>query len=158
MNHFFVQMCQNRKVLTMTLQHGIFARKSVIHTITDTAFELSESISEYYLAWNQYTKDEAIKVGLGPEKIIVLGAPKYINTKEPTEICKADNDVFGVILNNSAFDKHNRCLIEMANQIYNKTGLKYVLRYHPQMGGVEYKSLYNEIMKYFYRHKTYLVN
>ncbi len=142
--NFLVQMCKNSNILTMTLQHGIFARKSVIHTITDTAFELSESISDYYLAWNEYTKDEAIKVGLAPEKVIVLGAPKYINTQEPSGICRSNSNVFGVILNNSAFDVHNRRLIEMANQIYQNSGCKYVLRYHPQMNGSEYKSLYSD--------------
>lgn len=142
--NFLVQVCKKSRVLTMTLQHGIFARKSVIHTITDTAFELSESISDYYLAWNEYTKDEAIKVGLAPEKVKVLGAPKYINSQEPSDICRSNNNVFGVILNNSAFEIHNRRLIDMANQIYLRSGRKYVLRYHPQMNGNEYKSLYNE--------------
>jgi hypothetical protein len=128
----------------MTLQHGIFAKKSAIHTISDTAFELSSSISDYYLAWNEYTKDEAVKVGLQPNKVIVLGAPKYINIKEPESACHAYNDLFGVILNNSAFDTHNRHLVNMANQIYSKTGKKYILRYHPQMKGDEYKSLYGQ--------------
>ncbi len=140
----FVQMCKEKRITSMTLQHGIFARKSVVHTITDTAFELSSSISDYYLAWNEYTKDEAIKVGLKPERVIVLGAPKYINTKEPELPYKADNDIFGVILNNSAFDTHNRHLIDMANQIYKITGKRYILRYHPQMKGDEYRNLYGD--------------
>ena len=140
--NYFTQVSKQKSITTMTLQHGIFARKNEINSITDTAFELSCSISDYYLAWNQYTKDEAIKVGLPSEKIIVLGAPKYINTKEPEKACKAENSTFGVILNNSAFDRHNRCLIDMANDIYDKTGFHYLLRYHPQMNGGEYKELY----------------
>lgn len=141
---FIIQEFKNRGVLTMTLQHGIFARKSKIRSITDTAFEISESVSDYYLAWNQYTRDEAIKIGLNPENVIVLGAPKYISFKEPDSACFSDSNVFGVILNNSAFDLHNRKLIEAANNISKEMNMKYYLRYHPQMKGSEYKDLYNE--------------
>lgn len=140
--NYFVQLCKKKNILTMTLQHGIFARKSTIHTISDTAFELSESISDYYLAWNLYTKDEAVKVGLDADKVVVLGAPKYINTKEPSKPYKSDNKYFGVILNNSAFNEHNKHLVDMANQISDITGYKYILRYHPEMKGDEYKKMY----------------
>ena len=121
--NYMAQLYKKKGVITMTLQHGIFSRKKhIIRSIIDMAFELSESISDYYLAWNQYTKDEAIKVGLNPNRVVVLGAPKYIDFKEPINPHLSKCDVFGVILNNSAFDHHNRKLIEMAEIIYQETG------------------------------------
>ena len=141
---YLVQEFKHRGCLTMTLQHGIFSRKSTLKTLSDTAFELSESISDYYLAWNQYTKDEAVKVGVSKEKIVVLGAPKYIDLKEPEKSIFAENETFGIILNNSSFDVHNRRLIEMANRLSNEIGYKYVVRYHPELSGKEYDCLFEE--------------
>lgn len=141
--NYVVQEFSRLNVVTMTLQHGIFSRKNVLRTISDTAFELSESMSDYFLVWNKYTQDEAVKVGLKREKVIILGVPKFIDISKPTQILASRNKIFGVILNNSAFDIHNRKLIETANEISNITGYKYILRYHPQMHGNEYKILCN---------------
>ena len=139
---FTIQEFKNKGITTMTLQHGIFAKKNVVRSITDTAFEIEDSVSEYYLAWNQYTKDEAMRLGKCKDKVVVLGAPKYINYEEPlTSTCSNEN-IFGVILNNSAFETHNMKLIETANEIARTTDMKYVLRYHPQMNGDEYQKMY----------------
>lgn len=139
--NFVIQLFKKRGITTATLQHGIFAKKNKIKTITDTAFELSSSISDYYLAWNMYTFDEAINVGMDPSKIKILGMPKYIDLKEPKTTLGQENQVFGVILNNSAFDLHNRKLIDTANSFAEKYGYSFWVRYHPQMKGNEYNKL-----------------
>lgn len=149
-----VQFCNNLNVTTMTLQHGIFAKKAVVKSLGDTALELSHSISDYYLAWNQYTKDEAIKVGVNPDKIVVLGVPKFINVDNPAKPLKSQDNTFGVILNNFDFDKHNRKLIDMANQISEKLGLKYVVRYHPALKPDIYKDLCGDNFIRNDNHKT----
>lgn len=141
--NYLVQVFKNRGIITMTMQHGIFARKSHIKSISDTAFELQMSISDYFLAWNTYTQDEAVKVGLEKNRVVVLGAPKFIDAKKPNEVLCCSKNIFGVILNNSAFDFHNKKLVEMANIISESVGYKYVLRYHPQLKGNEYNSLTN---------------
>lgn len=141
--NFVVQLYKNKGVCTATLQHGIFAKKSTIKTITDTAFELSSSISDYYLAWNKYTYDEAIKVGMDSSKIKILGMPKYIDLEEPKSVLGQDNKIFGVILNNSAFDLHNKKLIEIANSFAETYGYSFWVRYHPQMKGNEYNNMFS---------------
>lgn len=142
--NYIVQEFKNRGILTMTLQHGMYSRKNTIKSIADTAFEITGSIADYYLAWNQYTKDEAVKMGVDEKRIVVLGPPRYIDLKEPEIPILAYNNIFGVILNNSSFDEHNRRLISMANQIYDTTGFRFVVRYHPELPEAKYDSMLGE--------------
>lgn len=136
--NYFIQKCKSIGVATMTLQHGTFSRKKNVKTVVDSGIEFSGSLSDYFLAWNEYTKDEALKVGMNSKKIKVLGIPKYCSVKDcktPPNNC---NKVFGVILNNGNLDFYNKKMIECANEIYAKTGYRYVLRYHPWQKGNEY--------------------
>lgn len=140
---FAVQFAKLFEIKTATLQHGIFAKKNIQKTLGDTAFEYSESASDYYLAWNQYTKDECIKVGMDPDKVIICGIPKYAGFI-PEDNASEHKGVFGVILNNSSFDTHNKRLIDSANQISKRIGCKYVIRFHPELKHGKYKELIDE--------------
>lgn len=139
--NIFIQYCKNKLITTCTMQHGIFAKKDIIRSIPDTAVELEKSISDYYLAWNLYTRDQAIKVGLDSRKIKILGIPKYIENTTYEDLEKPKKGIFGVMLNNSEFHTHNVKLIEMANCIANKSGNKYVIRYHPVLDKTVYKDI-----------------
>ncbi len=139
-----MQLFNNYGKTTATLQHGIFAEKETKKELADTALEYKYSESKYYLAWNKYTKEQAIKSGMSPEKIVVLGIPKYIDYCNDTSLLNSEDNVFGIILNNSDFELHNRTLIQMANNISDRLNFKYVVRYHPQMRGNEYNNIINE--------------
>lgn len=138
----FIQYLKNKHIVTMTLQHGIFAKKEVVKNISDTAIELANSSSDYYLAWNEYTKDEALKVGMKSEKIKVLGIPRYINDKGTLEpIYSKNNNIFGIMLNCGDFDEHNRKLLTMAEKIGNALNMQYVVRFHPRLKKGAYQEL-----------------
>lgn len=139
--NYLIQFCNSKNIRTMTLQHGIFARKSNITIINDMAVEFTESPSNYYLAWNEYTKDEAMKVGIPENKIIVLGIPRYSCFEEPPTRQIEKKNCFGVMLNGKNFGLHNKKLIDMANKIYLISGIKFYLRYHPSLKGDEYASM-----------------
>lgn len=141
---YVVQKAKLMGLKTATLQHGIFSEKKDKKALSDTGFEYSESVSDYYFAWNQYTKDEWLKMGLDEKKIIVVGIPKFAgNTTKATDNTKS-LDVFGVILNNSSFDAHNRLLVMTANKISESLGMCYVIRFHPELkGGI--KKAYEEL-------------
>lgn len=142
--NFAVQVAKHYGKLTATLQHGIFSKKVPCKVLSDTAFEYSESIADYYLAWNQYTYDEWKKIGLPIHKIKVLGIPKYINlSSDGVEITDKKN-IFGIMLNNSSFKEHNIRLITMGNEYARRTGMKYVLRYHPELKTDAYQDFIDE--------------
>lgn len=141
-DNYVVQACEASNIVTMTLQHGIFAKKESVDSISDFGLEFTESIADYYLCWNQYTKDEAIKAGMNPERIVVLGIPKYINITNNNTINNYVRNTFGVILNSKSFHIHNQELIKIANEISSSLNVKYIVRYHPQLKGNEYSYLY----------------
>ena len=139
---YAVQIVKGNGIKTATLQHGSFAQKSIKKTISDTAFEYTESVSDYYLAWNKYTKDEWEKIGLDPKKVIVVGIPRYAQPITVEKRIKGDGcKVFGVMLNNGSFDTHNRALIKIANDIAKALKMKYVIRYHPALPDGAYSNL-----------------
>lgn len=140
----FIQYFNNKEITTMTLQHGIFAKKPTPHNASETGFELYASISDFYLAWNKYTFDEAKIAGLSADKIRILGIPKYINYSKPEGQIFSDNNTFGIVLNSKQFDKHNREMINIANQISEKYDYRFLVRYHPQLKGDEYIELYGK--------------
>lgn len=138
----FVQFLKNKKITTMTLQHGIFAKKEIVKNISDTAIELANSSSDYYLAWNDYTKDEALKVGMKEDKIKVLGIPRYVNDKGTTNpIYSINSNTFGIMLNCDDFDEHNRKLLIMAEEIGRALNMQYIVRFHPRLKEGIYKDL-----------------
>lgn len=139
-----IQYFKSNGITTMTLQHGIFAEKTNKQNVSDTAIEYSKSICDYYLAWNEYSRDEAVKVGVNPNKIQVLGIPKYACMKQINSQYYSDNNIFGVVLNNNDFELHNQMLVKMASELSEKTKMKYILRYHPTMKGDEYNHLTND--------------
>lgn len=139
----FIQYAKMNQLITCTLQHGIFAKKDRISSIPDTGVELEYSISDYYLAWNAYTYDEAMKCGRNPQFVKVLGNPKFIGYKYNLIDSNPKRNLFGVILNNSEFDYHNRKLIAMANSIAEELNLNYVIRYHPVLEKDSYIDIVN---------------
>ena len=147
---YCVQKAKIHGKVTATLQHGIFCRKERQKALSDTAFEYSESNSDYYLGWNQYTKDEWSRIGLDENKFIMAGIPRYIDhhfKTYNTNNC-SQKKIFGVMLNNSSFDLHNKSLIKMANLIAESYNIKYVVRYHPELIPNSYDDLIDK--KYFY--------
>lgn len=136
-----IQFFKNLNITTMTLQHGIFEKKPNPRSASETGFELYDSISDWYLAWNEYTVNEAVSLGMSRERVIPLGIPKYINYTAPEHPTASNNRIFGVILHNMASDKHNRQMIDIANQIAEKYDLQFILRYHPSLKGNEYNSI-----------------
>ena len=141
-DYMFVQLFKKRGIKTATLQHAAFVapRKVSSANFEFEGVELCNSTSDYFLAWNPFTKEEAIKSGMSESKIKVLGIPKYINTTVD-DIRHKKTFCFGVVLNAKSFDSLNRRLIQYADFVANKTGYSYYLKYHPQFQEFIYDSL-----------------
>lgn len=138
--NILVQMMKRKDMRTATLQHGYFSAHNIFKGV-----EFRASVSDDFLAWNEYTKDLALECGIPEEKMKVLGIPRYIN--EPVMQQETNDAVFSVILGGRALDEENKKLVNYANLLAEKEGMKYFLRYHPACTGTEYSNLVNE--KYF---------
>lgn len=123
------QYFQHHNIPTITLQHGHF--KSSVY-LSDSAFSFGVAfkgfVSDYFLAWGDYAKEEAISDGISPQKIITVGTLK----DQPNKIEKWEkNRVFGLVLNGRYGYDENRYLLNYADKISEKLDLKYIIRQHP---------------------------
>ena len=125
---YMVQKFKLKGIKTATLQHGQFTAKCG-NSFIDSGVEFRTSGSDYFLCWNKFTRDEAIKSGLKPEKLIIAGIWTYINKER--EVChKNRRGVFGVVISHPSYAKENEILIKAANKLSEKYNLKYYLKLH----------------------------
>lgn len=143
MDYIFVTHMKSKGIKTATLQHAAFiaARDVASDNFEFKGMELSNSTADYFLAWNPFTRDEAIKAGISKDKIKVMGIPKYCYYQENGEVSTEEHGCFGVALNAMSFDSLNRKLIEAANYLARETGLKFYIKYHPQYKDFIYDDL-----------------
>lgn len=137
-DNYFSQYFQQLNIPTATLQHGIqlAPRKGLEDNIDFAGIEFGCFISNYYLAWNEFTRQEAIKAGIKDNQIKVLGISKCIG-KNPL-LKKENSNVIGLILDGKYEEENNIPMIRLLNQLCVKYNIKYKLRYHPDYKGTEY--------------------
>lgn len=138
----YVRECfRQQGITTSTLQHGQFrAARGKETCLTDWSIELEDSGVDYFLAWNQFTVDEAHKTQNTTTNFIPLGIPSFIG-QEPGKWINPDNNIFGVVLGHPINNDENVEMIQIANKIAKSTGYSYVLKYHPHFNGDEYDSI-----------------
>lgn len=142
--NFIVQFFKNRTVKTATLQHGVvLAPRQGVDNVDFVGLELLNSNSDYFLAWNNFTKNEALKAGMPENKIKVLGIIRCIHLEG--KIKKKENlNVFGVVLDGEFTEENNLKLIKIALELSNKLNMRFILRFHPQMDIHKYDHLLAE--------------
>lgn len=137
-DNYFSQYFQKKGIKTATLQHGIqlAPRKEVINNVDFSGIEFGSFVSDYYLAWNEFTKQEAIKAGINENRIIVLGVAKCIGRQPIVSDTKCP--IVGLLLDGIFEDENNLPMINMLNKFCVRHNLKLKLRYHPNYRGNEY--------------------
>lgn len=139
---YVVEYYRLLSVKSASLQHGQFTSWRA-DTFFDCGIEFKTFKSDYFLAWNKYTIDEAIKSGVPKDKLYLAGIWSYIGSKRM--VCKKNNNgVFGVVISHPSWENENTVLIKAANMISAKTGLKYYLKLHPNYAEDAYNSQVNE--------------
>lgn len=129
-------------VESATLQHGQFTSWRA-DNFFDCGIEFKTFKSDYFLVWNQYTIDEAVKAGIPKEKLYLAGIWSYIGSKKMT--CRKNNNgVFGVVISHPSWENENTVLIQAANMISSKYGFKYYLKLHPNYTEDFYKDQVND--------------
>ena len=123
------------------MQHGvILAPHPELNNIDFLGIELTNSISDYFLAWNTFTYKQAIASNINKDKIKILGIPKCIRY-ENLEYKKQYQKVFGLVLNGAFSEEYNREMILIANKFCSKMNFKYILKFHPKFNGNEYDDI-----------------
>lgn len=139
-DNYFTQYCSQKGLITATLQHGSYKASSHNENLFNAGFE--GFISDYFLAWGEYTKKHAIESGIKAQKVICLGVPQYINMIENYEIKKTKN-CFCVILDADNYEKDNDQMIKIADQFAEKVNLKYRIKAHPPTINKDYSTMTN---------------
>ena len=127
---FFVQLMHHYGVKTATLQHGAFTAKRNTELV-NSGVELRTLNSDYFLCWNKFTVDEAIKEGFDQKKCKITGIIGFAKNHKRIVCEEVSNNVFGVVIGHPTFEKENNILIESANLLSQKTGKDYYLKLHP---------------------------
>jgi len=116
------QFSRWENIPTATFQHGIYPASS--EDLFSSGFELF--VSNYFLAWGEYTKECAIASKVLSENIRIVGSLLRVD-----KIKEIPNDpVFGVMLSGSNTGKINLQLLELANDLAQRMGLKYIVKPH----------------------------
>jgi uncharacterized protein YlbG (UPF0298 family) len=128
-DNLFTQICNNKSIITATLQHGQYR---ILKTGKETpdAEAYMNFISNYLLAWGKATAEEFIKAGISEDRIKVLGALKPFSYYESIEL--NETKLFGVILNGDTYYESNLKMLEIAEKFATHTSKKYIIRLHPK--------------------------
>ena len=142
MESYAVEYARLLNVKSIVLQHGQFISWRA-DTFFDCGIEFRTFKSDYFLCWNKYTYDEAIRFGIAPERLVVTGIWSYIGVKR--EKCRQNNNgIFGVVIGHPSWESENQVLIESANLLSSKYNLKYYLKLHPNYPNDAYDSAIND--------------
>lgn len=135
-DNLFTQMANARGAKTVTLQHGQYRVLNEEKEKADVE-AYKNFISDYLLAWGEVTKREFIKGGISGERVLPVGALKSFSdaTIPPKHKFKG---VFGVVLCGEIYIDTNIAMINFANKLAEKYGLKYFLRMHPKNNAERY--------------------
>ena len=139
-DNYFSQLLQASGSTTATLQHGVMLapRSGLEDNIDFVGGEFKNSVSDYFLVWNEFTRREAVKAGISMDKIKVLGIAKCLGLPpfKPTL-----RKTFGVILD-GFYEKENKpVMIEIACSFAKQAGYRFIVRYHPNFRGDEYTDI-----------------
>lgn len=117
------------KIVTATLQHGQFNAWRE-PTYINSGIELLSSPSNFFLCWNKYTQDEALKCGWDINSLPIVGIISNIG-KGQVKCDKPSNKIFGVVLSHPSWEEENVEMIKAANLLAERIGYKYYLKLHP---------------------------
>lgn len=145
-DNLITQMAKNKKIKTITNQHGLY-RRLTRKNISADAEAYKNFISDKIFCWGLATVTEFLKAGINQDRLIITGK---LSQKKPLHPKKASiYKQFGVLLNGENGKFSNKNLIRLANEIAEKTGFRYYIRPHPANKLSEYTNLTNEFFECF---------
>lgn len=139
--NFTSQYLRLKGVKTATVQHGIMLAPRGVDKINldYCGIEFNSFVSDFFLAWNDFTRKEALNSGLSEEKIIIVGCAKciYADKIQP----KNGSRTVGLILDGIMEKENNSDLLDIIKKFCEKMDYKCVVRFHPSYPLSEKKKL-----------------
>jgi hypothetical protein len=140
-SNLLAQICNNKEIVTVTLQHGQYRYLKEGKETPDIEV-YKNFISDYLLCWGQATVDEFLKAGIERERLLKVGALKQFSLNSTKiNIVKREKGrkVFGVILNGETYKQSNDELLNIAEEFAQAMDFHYVIRLHPKNKISNYK-------------------
>lgn len=128
-DNYFTQYCNQKGLITATLQHGQFLESNEEEDFFSSGFE--GFASDYFLAWGEYTKKQAVKSGIQDEKIVCVGVPQYVDDEIKEQKNSNRFGRFCVILDGNDYSKDNDQMVKVVDHFAKKTNLEYSIKLHP---------------------------
>jgi hypothetical protein len=141
-----VQFFRLHGIPTATFQHGHFNASSKRENgFEEIGAAFEGFVSDRFLAWGEYTKNEAIRNGVDPAKILCTGSAKFIGY-EGTGPSTHAGKVFGIVMNGIGVlnETMNIDMIRTANEVAEKRNMKYLLKPHPASDMSKFESIIKE--------------
>lgn len=145
-DNLITQMAKNKKIKTITNQHGLY-RRLTRKNISADAEAYKNFISDKIFCWGFATVTELSNAGINKNRLLITGKLSYKNYLFPKKLSAYKR--FGVLLNGENGKFSNKNLIKIANEIAQRTGLRYYIRPHPANKLSEYTDLTNEFFEHF---------
>ncbi len=126
----FAQFCNHHNIVTGTLQHGHFGNRLFVNKYNyciDIPYK--GFVSDYFLAWGQYSKNCAIESGISTAQVFLCGCPEFISEKESP----VQGDAVGVLLDGDILSgEDNVKMLEIAQQDAARSDKKLIIKLHPK--------------------------
>lgn len=128
--NYLIQYMKGMGCKTATLQHGVMLakREKACDNLDFCGIEFGSFVSDYFLAWNDFTKNEAIKSGINKSQILVLGCAKCLGYPQ---LHSHGYKTIGVILDGKNEEENNLPMIKIVERFVSTHDFKYILRFHP---------------------------
>ena len=133
---YIVHKCRQCGVKTATLQHGqMLGINPDKPGWIGAGHMLKDSKVDYFLGWNQFTAEEAVRSGMSPTKFIIAGMPGYLGKK--IQIPRIYNRRMGVILHSD--DNLNISVLGITKEYSKRFDYKYYVRFRPGVDRSRYE-------------------
>ncbi len=129
-----IQYFNNTKRNTVTFQHGSFNIKTLNGEIV-----YKYSMSKYFLCYGEYTRNQAIQIGINADKMIPVGPPEMIGQTITYEMQSVCTKKFGLILSFFEQKDENIELLKYALEFARDKGYRCMIRPHPSLDIKEYE-------------------
>lgn len=126
-DYLITKYYNDNKVPTATLQHASFSA-------IGGWFAYKYSHSNYFLATNQYSKDQAMRSNYSSvENIVICGPLKYIGTEFKIENRRTNKNIIGVAFggNTSTFYEETQVLLGLIKKFHEDNDKKIIIKMHP---------------------------
>ena len=114
---------------TATFQHGMYL---------DNSDSYVYSKSKYFLTQGEFSKQQAIKSGLEPSKLIVLGMPSMVNKVSHTELYVKKCNEIAIFLTGDFFSQDDINMLKIILKWNYSYGYKLKVKPHPNYGLEKY--------------------